>query len=64
MDKKYVYFLFFDLRIVKKNAKMTLEHNAVIYKFGFLKMLLNFFYTLKKKDLGVFLCYHYIGNYG
>ena len=29
--KKYVHFLFFDLRIVKKNEKITLEHNGVIY---------------------------------
>ena len=33
MDKKYVQFLFFDLRIVKKNAKITLEHNGLFYNF-------------------------------
>ena len=52
--KKYVHFLFFDLRIVKKNEKITLDHNALIYNFGFLKVLLNFLFLFFEKDLGTF----------
>ena len=33
MDKKYVQFLFFDLRIDKKNEKMSLDHYALFYNF-------------------------------
>jgi len=42
------------LRIVKKKRKITLDHNAVIYKLGFLKVLLNFLFLFFKKYLGVF----------
>jgi hypothetical protein len=33
MDKKVWSFLFFDLRIAKKNAKMALQHNGLILIF-------------------------------
>ena len=33
---------------------MTLKHNAVIYNFGFLKVLLKVFLYFFKKDLGEF----------
>jgi len=42
----------FDLRIVKKNEKITLDHNALIYNFGFLKVLLNFLFLFFKNYLG------------
>jgi hypothetical protein len=54
--KKYVHFLFFDLRIAKKNVKITLDHNGLIYNFDFLKVLLNFLFFIFEKDLGEFLC--------
>ena len=33
MDKKYVQFLNLDLRIGKKNEKMSLQHNGLFYNF-------------------------------
>ena len=33
MDKKYVQFLKVDLRIVKKNEKMSLQHNGLYLIF-------------------------------
>jgi Rps23 Pro-64 3,4-dihydroxylase Tpa1-like proline 4-hydroxylase len=44
------------LRIVKKNVKITLQHNGLIYNFDFLKVLLNFLFFIFEKDLGVFYC--------
>jgi hypothetical protein len=33
---------------------MSLEHNALIYNFYFIKVLLNFLILFFEKDLGVF----------
>jgi hypothetical protein len=52
--KKYVHFLFFDLRIVKKNEKFTLDHNGLICNFCFIKVLLNFLFLFFEKYLGTF----------
>jgi hypothetical protein len=35
---------------------MSLQHNALIYNYGFLKVLLNFLFFIFEKDLGVFYC--------
>ncbi len=40
------------MRIVKKSEKITLQHNALIYNFIFLKVLLNFLFLFFKKNLG------------
>ena len=58
MDKKYVQFLNLDLRIDKKNEKMTLEHNGLISIFIKLKVLLKNFLYFFEKDLGVFYVIH------
>ena len=35
---------------------MSLQHNALIYNYGFLKVLLNLLFFIFEKDLGVFYC--------
>jgi hypothetical protein len=49
MDKKYVQFLYIDLRIEKKNEKTSIQHKGLNLIYKNIKVLLKVFYTLKKK---------------